>query len=133
MIDIENEVFTLVAQALRSDFPGISVTGEYINAPSVFPHVSIVEQDNYMSVDRLDTADTEQYATLMYEVNVYSNKTAGKKAECKAIMNKIDTLLYGKNFTRISRSPIPNMENATIYRLVARYRAETDGTRIYRR
>ena len=34
---------------------------------------------------------------------------------------------------RISLSPVPNMKNATIYRLVARYKAETDGTNLYRR
>lgn len=48
-------------------------------------------------------------------------------------MKVIDDLMYQRNFTRISLSPIPNLENASIYRLVARYRAETDGTNLYRR
>lgn len=45
----------------------------------------------------------------------------------------IDELLYQKNFTRLSLTPVPNMENANIYRLLARYRVETDGTTLYRR
>ena len=98
-----------------------------------FPHVSIVEQDNYPTLTHLSTSDSEEYATIMYEVNVYSNKSSGKKAQCRSIMKVIDDLMYRRNFTRISLSPVPNLENATIYRLVARYRAETDGVNLYRR
>ena len=133
MIDVESQVYTPIAQALRAAYPKIHITGDYVNVPSAFPHVSIVESDNYLSSNRLDTADREQFATVMYEVNVYSNKTSGKKSECKEILALIDDMMYRMNFTRISISPVPNMENATIYRLVARYRAETDGTMIYRR
>lgn len=133
MIDIENEIYGLIAQALKEQFPGVTSTGEYVAAPSSFPHVSIVEQDNYMPTERMDSSTTERFAALMYEVNVYSNKSPGKKAECREIMSFIDKMLYARNFRRISLSPIPNLENATIYRLVARYRAETDGTKLYRR
>lgn len=133
MNDIESQIYTPIATALRTAFPGINVSGEYVNAPSAFPHVSIVEQDNYTSEGHQDSSNTEKYSTLMYEVNVYSDKTAGKKSQCKSILALIDSMLYGMNFKRISRTPVPNMENATIYRLVARYRAETDGTTLYRR
>lgn len=133
MIDVENQIYTPIAEALREAFPGIDVSGEYVKAPSKFPHVSIVEQDNYPTLIHLSNSDSEQFATLMYEVNVYSNKSSGKKAQCRSIMKVVDDLMYRGNFTRISLSPVPNLENATIYRLVARYRAETDGTNLYRR
>lgn len=133
MIDIESRVYTPIAQALRTEFPGISVTGEYVPAPSKFPYVSLVEQDNYVSANHIDTSDAERFSTVMYEVNVYSDKNPGKKSVCRSVMTFIDDLMYQKNFRRISLSPVPNLENATIYRLVARYRAETDGTTIYRR
>ena len=133
MIDVENQIYTPIAEALREAFPGIDTSGEYVKAPSAFPHVSIAEQDNYPTLAHLSTSDTEKYATIMYEVNVYSNKSSGKKAQCRSIMKVIDDLMYRRNFTRISLSPVPNLENATIYRLVARYRAETDGVNLYRR
>jgi hypothetical protein len=133
LIDIEKLIYTPIAEALRKRFPGISVSGEYVNSPAKFPYVSIVEQDNYMSANRLDSSDREKFSTLMYEVNVYSDKAGSKKSACREIMGVIDEMLYKRNFTRISLSPIPNMENGTIYRLVARYRAETDGGTIYRR
>lgn len=133
MIDVENQIYTPIAEALRKAFPGIDTSGEYVKAPSTFPHVSIVEQDNYPTLTHLSTSDSEEFSTIMYEVNVYSNKSSGKKAQCRSIMKVIDDLMYRRNFTRISLSPVPNLENATIYRLVARYRAETDGVNLYRR
>lgn len=133
MTDIEKLIYTPIAEALRKRFPGISVSGEYVNSPAKFPYVSIIEQDNYMSANRLDSSDREKFSTLMYEVNVYSDKAGSKKSACREIMGVIDEMLYKRNFTRISLSPVPNMENGTIYRLVARYRAETDGGTIYRR
>ena len=133
MIDVESQIYTPIAVALRETFPGIDVSGEYVKAPSAFPHVSIVEQDNYPTLEHLSTSDKEQFATLMYEVNVYSNKSTSKKSQCRNIMKVIDDLMYQRNFTRISLPPTPNLENASISRLVARYRAETDGTNLYRR
>lgn len=133
MIDIEQEVYTPIAEKLRKRFPGISVSGEYVNAPAKFPHVTIIEKDNYTTQSHLDSSNTERYATVMYEVNVYSNKAGKKKTVCREIMGVIDEMFYKKNFTRISMPPVPNMENGTIYRLVARYRAETDGVAIYRK
>lgn len=132
MTDIENQIYTPIAKALRGKFPGVIVSGEYVNAPPDFPYVSIVEQDNYTTQAHIDSGDVE-FSTLMYEVNVYSNKSVGKKAVCREIITFIDNLMYSKNFRRISLSPVPNMGNATIYRLVARYKAETDGTNLYRR
>lgn len=133
MIDIESKIYTPIATALRAEFPDVKVSGEYVHAPSGFPFVSIVESDNFTTVEHTDTSGAERFATLMYEINVYSNKGTGKKSECKKIMTVLDSLMYGMNFTRISLSPIPNLENASIYRMTARYRAETDGTELYRR
>lgn len=46
MIDVESQIYTPIAEALRAQFPGILVSGEYVNAPTRFPYVSLVEQDN---------------------------------------------------------------------------------------
>ena len=132
MLDIEGYVFTPIAEAVRSEFSGAYVTGEYINEPAQFPHVSIVEADNYISTRHLDNSDTEKFATVMFQIDVYSNKASGKKKECKDILNFIDKMMYSRNFTRISTSPVPNYFNGSIYRLTARYRAETDGEAFYR-
>lgn len=133
MIDIEAKVYTPVAVALRAAFNGIEISGDYTQTPSKFPFVSMTEADNFMSQNRMDSGEREKFATVMYEINVYSDKADGKKSECKAIMQVIDELMYRMNFTRISLAPVPNMSKPTIYRMTARYRAETDGKTLYRR
>ena len=83
MIDVESQIYTPIAEALRAQFPGILVSGEYVNAPTRFPYVSLVEQDNYTTEAHMDSGDTERFATLMYEGNVYSDKAGGKKSVCR--------------------------------------------------
>ena len=131
MIDCENEVYTRIARVLRDKFPGINIAGEYVNAPSSFPHVSITQSDNSVVSEQM-TGSTEM-AQVMFEINIYSNKADGRKTECKSIAKVIDDVMFKMNFKRMALTPIPNMEDATIYRIVARYRVMTDGKYFYRR
>lgn len=131
MIDCENEVYTAIAKGLREKYTDINIAGEYVKAPSSFPHVSITQSDNAVVAENM-TGATEM-AQVMFEINVYSNKTGCKKTECKSIMKVIDDILFRKNFKRIALTPVANLEDATIYRLTARYRAMTDGQYFYRR
>ena len=135
MINVENEVFSTVATAIRSDFTGIFVSGEAVAAPSSFPAVTLVEDDNSTYQRSLDSSGQENHAQVMYSCNVYSNKSAGKKAECKAILAVIDAEMFGMGFLRVGSSPmeVPNA-NGAIYRMVARYKATISKDKaIYRR
>ena len=131
MIDIESQIYSPIRTALVNAYDGIFVTSEPTATSAKFPAVSIVQQDNYMSINKLDNSGTEKFATIMFQVDVYSNKASGKKSQCKEIMNVVDNMLFALNFTRLSLTPIP-MANDGYYRLSARYRAETDGTNLYR-
>lgn len=133
MIDIENEVFTTVATELRSKFSVINIYGEDVRSPSSFPCVSIVEADNYTVKSTQDSGSNENHANLMYEVNVYSNKTSGKKSECKEILAIVDEMMLGMGFTRTMKNPV-SMDDATVYRMVTRYTAIVSKNQtIYRR
>ena len=134
MIDIEREVFSIVANAVRNRYPNAYVVGEYVKAPSRFPCVSIVEIDN-TAYDRTQSSGSlENHANVMYEVNVYSNKASGKKSECKAIAALIDDEYAALGFSRTMLQPIPNVDDATIYRMTGRYRGVVSKDfKIYRR
>lgn len=123
MIDIENEVFNTLATVLRAEYNPISIYGETVDVPSVFPCVVIEERDNRVYERSQTGATTENHASVMYEINVYSNKRVGKKAEVKAIFNQIDTEMANMNFTRKLLNPIGNLADGTIYRMVGRYQA----------
>lgn len=123
MIDIENQVFDRVAKRVREQFPNIFMVGEYVKSPSSFPAASLIEMDNSIRASTVDSGSNENHADVMYEVNVYSNKTTGKKSECKAIMALIDEEMTAMGFVRSTLTPIPNEYDSTIYRMVGRYRA----------
>ena len=134
MIDCENEVFSLVAKVVRAAYPGVFISGEHVRTPSKFPFVSLIEMSNTAYDKTQSSGGLENHASLMYEVNVYSNKTSGKKSECKAIATLIDNELATLGFSRTMLQPIPNMDDATIYRMTGRYTAVISKDKaIYRR
>ena len=134
MIDIENEVFGNVSEKLRAKYPGIYILGEYVKSPPSFPSVSLIEMDNEIYRSTRTNESVENHVQVMYEINVYSNKTKGKKTEAKSIISIIDSEFERLGFTRIMYTPIPNELDATIYRIVARYRAVVSKDKvIYRR
>jgi hypothetical protein len=134
VINIENEVFSIIAEAIRVEYPKAYVVGEYVKAPSKFPSISIVEVDNTIYDRTQSSGGLENHADVMYEVNVYSNKTSGKKSECKAIAALIDNEFAALGFSRTMLQPIPNVDDATIYRMTGRYRGVVSKDhKVYRR
>ena len=134
MIDIENEVFAAVAGAVRNKYPAAYVVGEYVKSPSRFPCVSVVEMDNFAYDSTQSSGSLENHASVTYEVNIYSNKTSGKKSECKAIASLIDNEFATLGLSRTMLQPIPNVDDATIYRITGRYMGVVSKDKvIYRR
>lgn len=125
MIDIENDVFDYVAKSLRAAHSGLLVISDFVEAPAKFPVVTLVESDNRV-LQRMRTENIENAVSVMYELNVYSNKATGKKSEAKAIANTADVVFNDLGFTRTFRQQIPNLKDATIYRIVCRYEAVVD-------
>jgi len=124
VISPESLLFTIIATAVREAFPGSYVAGEYVSQPPRFPAVNIVEMDNFPVRSTMTNVSIENTVQVVYEVNVYSNLTKGKKAECKAIAALVDTEFMKLGFKRLLLNPIQNMNDATIYRMYARYRGE---------
>ena len=131
MIDIENMLFT----EMKNNLPNTVKTGTmYTNVQSTFPYVTLIVMDNSIYERFIDSGRIENAVEIMVEVNVYSNKTSGKKEECKALMKNIDDTLSELGLVRSFCQPTPNLEDATIYRMTARYRAVVDkNLNIYRR
>lgn len=123
MIDIEKDIFNIVSKKVREEIPDIFMSGEYVKSPPSFPASSLVEMDNSSYTSTQTSTEMENHVDVMYEVNVYSNKQVGKKSECKKIIALIDKEMTALGFTRTMLQPIPNMDDATIYRMIARYKA----------
>ena len=134
MIDIQSEIFNEIANAVRKDYPNTFITGEYIRTPPSFPCISVEERNNVPLRSTQTTSSLENHTVLMYEINVYSNKTSGRRGECVQLMEVVDKTFAKLGFSRRMMDSVANIEDATIYRLVARYEAVAgkNGT-IYRR
>lgn len=122
MIDIEDKVFDTVATAVTAEFSGCLMSSVYLRTPASFPCVCLYEADNSVNTPSRTLDSIENHASLMYEVNVFSNLAGSRKSEAKAIAEVVDKTMAQLGFTRIFKNPIPN-EDITIYRLVMRYTA----------
>lgn len=123
MIDAESLIYSEIYEKVTMKYPNLYMTGEYVRVPSSFPCVSLVEIDNATFRKSQTTQGRENHVAVTYELNVYSNKTTGKKSQCREITAFIDDLLAELNFTRRILEPVPNQDDPTIYRMFGRYRA----------
>lgn len=122
MINIENQIVTKVYNELVKSYKSIEVSSEEDRVPTSFPFVSIMESDNYSYKSTITSSCNENHAVVTYEVNVYSNKTSGKKTQAKKIMSIVDDVLLNLGFSRNTMNPV-SLNDATICRYVARYSA----------
>lgn len=126
MIDFANEIFNTVATPVRAAHVGVKVIGEYTRVPSTFPTVTLDETRN-VTVNRLeDSSNEETYAGLTYRLQVFSNKTSGKKAEARAIFATADKVMLGLGFRRVTYTTTPEIYESTIYSITATYEAVID-------
>lgn len=133
MIDVEADVFDYVSKRLKSEYINIYVASVKKRIPSSFPAVQIVETSNTTSTDMSDSEELENFADLMYEVEVYSNLESGAKRQAKTIIGFVSDRFKELGFVRQFCNPIENADRS-IYRYTARFiaRASTDKV-IYQR
>lgn len=119
MINIVNELYTLLANALTSYDSNIKTSSVYQNVPSKYPFVSFEEINNSVYEQGSDCCEIENFADVDYEVNIYTQNPS-KKSKADGIAQVVDTLMKSKNFTRTSRNILQDT-NETTYRIVLRY------------
>ena len=129
MIDYQNEIFSTVASDVRAAHEGTTVTGEYTRSPSAFPAVTLEETENVTVGALMDSSGMEKYSALTYRLQVFSNKTGGKKAEARSIFATADEAMRRMGFRRVTYSTTPEIYDSTIYSITATYEAivDTDG------
>lgn len=123
MLDFLNEIFTTVATAVRAAHSTVTVTGEYTRKPSKLPAVTLDETENVTVANLMDSSREERYSGLTYRLQVFSNKTSGKKAEARAIFATADEAMRNLGFRRITYTTTPEIYESTIYSITATYEA----------
>lgn len=126
MIDKANEIFNTVATPVREAHANVTVIGEYIRRPSVFPAVTLDETQNVTVGNLKDSSGEEKYCGITYRLQVFSNKQNGKKAEARAIFATADSVMLGLGFRRVTYTTTPEIYESTIYSITATYEAIID-------
>lgn len=121
MIDYSNEIFNDAATVLRNAVEGITVIGEYVSSPTSFPTVTIDEINNVPK--HRDSEKAEKYATVRYRVQVFSNKSTGKRMEARNIFNVIATRFADLGFERKTYTTTPDVYNSSVYQITATFEA----------
>lgn len=135
MIDFDNEVYTLVRNAVKQEYPDVYITNKSINAPTKFPSIAFRMFSNVVYNKTRDTSSNENHVAVAYQTDVFSNNKDNPVSECKKIMAIVDNVLLDYGFSRNFYEPIDMpVADTSITRFTARHRAVFDknGT-IYRR
>lgn len=133
MIDIENDIFNGVFQRLKTERPEILVIGEYVRTPGKFPCVMLFEEDAPSYERGMTQSSVEEFTNVLYRAEIYSNRE-GKKTDCRKIAAIVDEEMLNYGFTRTLLQPVANLEDASVYRITARYKAVASKNKtIYRR
>ena len=133
MIDVQSELYTIGREAIITDYPETEVSSTYNLQPSKFPFASIVEIDNSVYTPTSDSARVENHANITLEVQIYTTG-ANKQSEARGILSSLDEKYGGIGLTRMMSSPVTNLNDTNVYRLVARYRGIISiNKEIYRR
>lgn len=121
MISLENQVIDAIDRELATAYPSAIVTAGYVRSSSQFPCVQVVEIDTRV-LERASTLSTiEVMATVVIEINFFSNKTSSKKEECKELAAITDDVMENLGFMRTMLSQTPNYEDSTIFRMTGRW------------
>lgn len=126
MNDFINEIFTAVAVPVREAHPGVTVSGEYTRKPSKFPAVTLDEIENVMVDSLEDSSNEETYSGVTYRLQIFSNKSRGKKAEAREIFATADRVMRQLGFRRVTYTVTPEIYESTIYSITATYEAIID-------
>ena len=126
VFEIEQEIQTLIFNAVLTDYTNCVITNATIAAPSKFPCLGVVLSDNGTTQSMRDSSGEDNYHDITIRVNVWSNRTNGKQAEAEGIMNTVRGVVLPLNFRQVSCRPTSDINNATVYRLTAEFTATVD-------
>jgi hypothetical protein len=122
LIDKENEVFKVVAAALRKQVTSIYIIGaEMSSAPPKFPAVSFMQTNNAVKAEYSTFDSLENVAQEDYKAEVFSNLETGKEAQTKEITSIISDVMRELGYVRTFCEIVPN-NDSTINRRMSRYR-----------
>jgi len=125
--DIEAKVYDTVSKAAKEAYPTLSTASWYGATPPSFPFAYIVQTEDSDYIPSITSNHENEAYSISFEVDVYSNLAAGRKAEAKAISNHIAALMKAMGFRQmLGGRPIDmtDSKNRSLARYFSRYEAK---------
>lgn len=129
MTDIENIIINRIDNALETAGYKDILGSTYQDVPASFPWVFFEQSDSYEHVSEHNSSRTNNHDTVVFEADIYSNKTVGAKGECKDILKVIDDEMVSLGFSRTTAQPMRPTSDLYKARTFARYRANVDSNK----
>ena len=122
MIDYEVNVFDKVYRKVSPLCAKGKFVSVYVPSPTAYPAGSLIELTNRTVRKRQSSTPIENFARIMYQLDVY----ALSKAEARAVLAVADDEMIALGFTRVGGDYADNSDNIDVFRYTARYEAEID-------
>ena len=121
MVNREDEIFTLLHDKIKEDYPNLEIANEAILSPSIFPFVYITEINNREIYRDRTLTNLGDRSRVAYEVTVYDTQTGSAKRLCRDVMSKADDVF--RTVLCFQRDSMVNFidENLNVNKTVARY------------
>ena len=130
MIDAETEIYDAVVEYVEDHYPElagkINWFNDYVQTAEVFPAVTLVERENRTHQQAQTNENVEEMAVLDYEANIYTNTMENRKQDARLIALAIDEAFQHLKFRRRMLSQIPNIGEASIFRMQGRWSVRID-------
>ena len=129
MVDIENIIINRIDKVLAAAGFKDILGSTYQDLPAEFPWVFMEQSDSYEDITYHKSSRENNYDSVTFEVDIYSNKKSASKAECKKILSIIDAEMVSLGFSRTVAQPMRPTSEMYKARLFARYRGTVDANK----
>lgn len=129
MVDIENVIINRIDKVLAAAGYKDILGSTYQDLPAEFPWVFLEQSDTYEEPGYHKSSRVNNYDSVTFEVDIYSNKAKASKSECKKILAVIDAEMVSLGFSRLVAQPMRPTSEMYKARLFARYRGIVDANK----
>lgn len=129
MIDVEDIILNRIDKVLANAGFNDVLGSTYQDLPAEFPWVFMEQEDSYEEPEYHNSSRVNNRDSVVFGVDIYSNKKKASKAECKKILAVIDAEMVSLGFSRLVAQPMRPTSEMYKARLFARYRGIVDANK----
>lgn len=133
-MDVESYVYSTVTKAAKAMFPTLTTASWTDVVEPKFPFALVQQTDDFDVRSTLNSTHSNEARHVTFEVNVYSDKARGRKAEAKSISSYIALVFKSLGFVETAGgSPIDltDEQNRHLARYMCRFEASVQGGQIF--